>query len=168
MNKLALIAALGTVGVSSAALAQKTPDPTAPSNDKAMEQPAPKTDAAPAPAAKDPAAKAPAANDPAASPAPSDSAAVTAGDSVLLTDAEAKAWIDKVIFSSDGKNVGEVAAFARDSKGNISEMHADVGGFLGLGETRVRILPSEFKLAKDRVVLNFAADKIKTLPHLEK
>lgn len=88
--------------------------------------------------------------------------------SISLTDAEAKAWIDKAVYSSDGKNVGEVAAFARDSNGKVTEMHADVGGFLGLGETRVRLMPGEYTLANDRVVLNLSSDAVKALPHLPK
>ncbi len=54
----------------------------------------------------------------------------------------------QIVYSSDGTNLGEVAAFARDSSGNITEMHADVGGFLGMGETRVRLMPSDFRLAE--------------------
>lgn len=83
-------------------------------------------------------------------------------------EAEAKGWIDKAIYSSDGKNIGEVAAFARDAGGNVTEMHGDVGGFLGLGETRVRFMPKDFRLATDRVTWNLSSDQVKALPHLPK
>ena len=93
----------------------------------------------------------------------------TAAPSTLaMTDEQAKAWINKVVYSSDNKNLGEVAAFARDSSGNVSELHADIGGFLGLGETRVRVLPADFKLVNDQVVLNITAEQAKALPHLAK
>ena len=88
--------------------------------------------------------------------------------SLTLSDAEAKAWVDKAIYSSDEKKLGEVAAFARDSSGKVTEMHADVGGFLGFGETRVRLMPSQFRLEKDRVVLNLTAEQAKALPKIAK
>lgn len=108
-------------------------------------------------------APAPAANAPATNPVVAPPA-----QSIILNDAEAKAWIDKTVYSSDGKNVGEVSAFARDSSGKVTEMHADVGGFLGLGETRVRLMPGEFTLSNDRVVLNLSSDAVKSLPHIPK
>lgn len=91
----------------------------------------------------------------------------TAPEAVTLTEDQAKAWEDKTVYSSDGKNVGEVAAFARDASGKVTEMHADIGGFLGLGETRVRVLPSQFKLMNDRVVLSITAEQAKTLPKVQ-
>lgn len=93
-------------------------------------------------------------------------------ESALPTDAQVmsaeqeKAWINKVVYSSDDKNVGEVAAFARDSSGKVIEMHADIGGFLGLGETRVRILPSDYTLAGDRVLLKVTAEQAKSFPKI--
>ena len=113
---------------------------------------------------------------PPASPAPSaaekkmapPASASTASEVITLTDEQAKGWVDKVVYSSDSKNVGEVAAFARDASGKVTEMHADIGGFLGLGETRVRLLPSQFKLMDDRVVLSITAEQAKTLPKVAK
>jgi hypothetical protein len=113
---------------------------------------------------------------PPASPAPSavekkmtpPASTSTASEVLTLTDEQAKGWIDKLIYSSDDKNIGEVAAFVRDSSGKVTEMHADTGGFLGLGETRVRLLPSQFKLMDDRVVLSISSDEAKTLPKVQK
>jgi hypothetical protein len=95
--------------------------------------------------------------------APTGNATGAAADHIM-TDAEAKAWVDKAVYSSDDKNVGEVAAVQRDASGKVTEMQADVGGFLGLGSTRVRIMPSQFKLSGDRVVLNLTAEQVKQLP----
>ena len=86
---------------------------------------------------------------------------------IALTDAQAKGWIDKVVYGSDGKKVGEVAAFARDGSGKVTEMHADIGGFLGMGQTRVRVMPSQFKLIDDRAVLSITAEQTKTLPRIQ-
>lgn len=85
-----------------------------------------------------------------------------------MTDDEAKKWVDKTVYSSDGKNLGEVAEILRDNSGHVTELHADIGGFLGLGETRVKVLPSEFKLGSDRVVLTLSSEDAKKLPHLPK
>ena len=91
-----------------------------------------------------------------------------ASSAPMMTDDEAKKWIDKTVYSSDGKNVGEVAQILRDNTGHVTELHADIGGFLGIGETRVKLLPSEFKLGSDRVVLNLSSEDAKKLPHLPK
>ena len=89
-------------------------------------------------------------------------------DGLMLTDEQARTWIDKPVYSSDGKNLGEVAAFTRDASGKVTEMHADVGGFLGIGETRVRLMPSQFSIGTDRVVMTLTAEQAKTLPKLAK
>src|SRR3990172_9603417 len=73
--------------------------------------------------------------------------------SISLTEQEALTWINKPVYSSDEKDIGEVAAFQRDADNKVIGMHADIGGFLGLGETRVNITPEQFKLQGDRVVL---------------
>lgn len=100
-------------------------------------------------------------------PAAETHAAATQSDSPKLSDDEAKAWIDKSVFSSDQKNVGEVAEVSRDNTGAVTELQADIGGFLGIGETRVRVAPSDFKLMNDRVVLNITAEQANKLPKVE-
>ncbi len=103
------------------------------------------------------------------SPSASPSAAAAAtSDGVIMTEAEAKNWVNKVVYSSDNKNLGEIAAVARDNSGKVSEIHLDIGGFLGIGETRVRAMPSEFKFLADRVMLNITAEQAKELPRLAK
>jgi hypothetical protein len=90
------------------------------------------------------------------------------GTKLTLTEAQAKTWIDKPVFSSDGKELGEVAAFKRSPDNTVLEMHADIGGMLGIGETRVTLTPSQFKLQKDRVVLSLTGEQAKTLPKVKK
>ena len=150
---LALSAALMTT----TAMAQQS-DSTVPSDPPAATESAPPT--TPAPQAE------PALPDASTSPSAAGTTADASGP--MMTDAEAKAWINKVVYSSDGTNLGEVANILRDNSGHVTELHADIGGFLGLGETRVRVAPSDFKLDKDRVVLNIPADQAKTLPKIEK
>jgi hypothetical protein len=87
---------------------------------------------------------------------------------ITLTEEQAKSWIDKRVFSSDGKELGEVAGFKRAADNTVLEMHADIGGLLGMGETRVKVTPAQFKLEKDRVVLNLSEEQAKALPKVQK
>lgn len=146
MKKLFLTTAAAAVIAAASAFAQTTaPTPTTPS-----------TPSTP-----------PAAMPPATMPAPSASAPSTATP-ITLTEQQAKDWVDKVVYSSDGKNVGEVAAFVRDSSGKVSEMHIDIGGLMGIGETRVRLVPTQFRLATDRVTVSLSEAQIKALPPIAK
>jgi hypothetical protein len=83
---------------------------------------------------------------------------------ITLTEEQAKSWIDKRVYSSDGKELGEVAAFKRAADNAVLEMHIDIGGLLGIGETRVSVTPSQFKLQDDRVVLSLTEAQAKALP----
>lgn len=106
---------------------------------------------------------------PAVTPAPSatpTTPSTAPGQAMTLTDEQANSWVDKVVYSSDAKNVGEVAAIQRDAAGKVTELHADIGGFLGLGETRVRVMPSQFKLENDRILLNMNSEQVRALPKI--
>lgn len=127
----------------SAAYAQTPPPSTAPSNTPSN-TPAPKASPSPAPAAM-----------------PS---ATTASSAPTLTDEQAKTWVGKTVYSSDQKNLGEVVSFQRDSAGKVTEMQADIGGFLGFGETRVRVPADQIKLDGEKVVLNLNQEQVKALP----
>jgi hypothetical protein len=72
------------------------------------------------------------------------------------------------VLSSDNENLGEVAAIQRDSSGKVTELHADIGGFLGIGETRVRVMPSQFTVVDNKVQLSLTAEQAKALPKIEK
>ena len=88
--------------------------------------------------------------------------------SMILTEAQALAWIAKPVYSSDGQKIGNVAAFARATDGKVNEMHADIGGFLGLGVTHVRLMPAQFTLAGDRATINVTGAQAKDLPKVAK
>jgi PRC-barrel domain protein len=83
-----------------------------------------------------------------------------------LTSQEAEAWIGKPVYSSDGKKLGEVAAFQRAADNKVTEMQADIGGFLGFGEHRIRLMPGQIDLQSDRIVLGLTAAQAKELPKL--
>ena len=93
---------------------------------------------------------------------------VQRGASLALTEQDARAWIDRPIYSSDGQKLGEVAAFLRTADNKVSELQADIGGFLGIGEHRIRLAPAQFSLHSDRVVLDLTAAQVKELPKIQK
>ncbi len=89
------------------------------------------------------------------------------GATLSLTSQEAQAWVGKPVYSSDGKKLGEIAAFQRTADNKVIEMHADIGGFLGIGEHRIRLMPGQFNLHSDRVVLDLTAAQAKELPKIQ-
>jgi hypothetical protein len=95
-------------------------------------------------------------------------AAVQAVEPLKLTQDQAKSWVDKHVYSSDDKKIGEIAAFARGTDDTVTEMHIDIGGFLGMGETRVKLMPDQFRLVGDRAVLKVTAAQAKDLPKVQK
>lgn len=159
---LPLIAATSIIATSAFA---QTPPPASPAPTAPAEKMAPSdsSDSLKAPSTESESLKAPSTESTVA--APSATSAEASGPT--LSDDEAKAWINKVVYSSDDKNVGEISAIERDSNGQVKEIHADIGGFLGLGETRVRVMPSQFKFVGDRVVLNVTSEDAKALPKVE-
>ncbi len=152
MKQLSALPLVAVLMLSTAAIAQDSP-PAATSTPPAATEPAP---SGPAPSELPPATPAPA-----EIPAPS---ADATSSSPVLTDDQAKALKNKVVWSSDEKNVGEVADIVRDGDGRIKELHADIGGFLGFGETRVRVAPDEFRMMNDRIVLTRTEAQVETLP----
>ncbi|MFZ4806817.1 MAG: PRC-barrel domain-containing protein [Hyphomicrobiaceae bacterium] len=94
-------------------------------------------------------------------------AAVQVNEPLKLTADQAKSWVDKQVYSSDDKKIGEVAAFARATDNAVIEMHIDIGGFLGMGETRVKLVPAQFNLVGDRAVLNMTSAQVKDLPKVK-
>jgi hypothetical protein len=96
-------------------------------------------------------------------------AAVTMTDTgAILTAKEAEAWIGKPLYSNDGTRLGEVALVERDAANRITEIRADISGYLGLGQHRVRLAPAQFILQSDRVVLHLTAEQAKELPRVAK
>lgn len=99
---------------------------------------------------------------------PASSTTTVTKDGLVLTETQANAWIKKTVYSSDGKNVGEVTALKRDASGKVVELQAGIGGFIGFGETHVRVMAAQFKLENDRVVLSLTAEQVKALPAVAK
>ena len=130
-------------------------DPSGPAPATTVVEKAPETK--PEAASKKPDDKTGAAAAGAASPEPKNA-------DILLSDQEAKTWIDKPVYSSDGKNIGEVVDFQRDADKKVIGFHAKIGGWFGFGQTRVNIKAAQFKLQSDRIVLDLTAAQAKALP----
>jgi sporulation protein YlmC with PRC-barrel domain len=76
------------------------------------------------------------------------------GADYFVTEDLKKEWIGKSVYSSDGKNLGEIADVKADTDNKVTEIHADIGGFLGFGETRVSVGADKIQDVKDdRIVL---------------
>ena len=88
--------------------------------------------------------------------------------STSTTAADDKAWMSKSLDSSDDKNLGSIVAVNRDSSGKVAGIEADIGGFLGIGSSRVMLTPSQYHVNGDRVILNMTSTQAKTLPQVKK
>jgi hypothetical protein len=89
---------------------------------------------------------------------------VEAMPGMMLTQQEAEDWIGKSVYSRDGENLGDVAAFKRSDDNSVTEMHADIGGFLGFGQHRISLTPEQFNLNDDRVTLAMNSVDVDKLP----
>jgi hypothetical protein len=80
---------------------------------------------------------------------------VDVGAKMAPTDA----WIGRPVYSSDGKHVGEVSAIAGD------KVYADIGGYLGIGETRVLLSLDKIAGVQDeRIDLTLTEEQAGNLP----
>jgi hypothetical protein len=67
-------------------------------------------------------------------------------------------------FSSDGKNLGQIAQVERGSDGKIQSVQIQVGRLLGLGEKTVTIDGAKLEQLADRIKVMMNSDQIRTLP----
>jgi hypothetical protein len=61
----------------------------------------------------------------------------------------AEMMIGKPLCAEDGTEVGTVVGVVRDANGKLRAIHADVGGVLGIGATRIEIAPDEATVSPD-------------------
>ena len=72
-------------------------------------------------------------------------------------------WVGRYIYSSDGKDLGEIASVRKS--GTSSEIYFDMGGFLGLGATRKSVTSDQIQDVKnDRIVLHLSEADAQKLP----
>ena len=83
--------------------------------------------------------------------------AAAVGTSLAFQD-----WIGRSVESSDGQSLGEVSGLNEDDQ---NEFYVDLGGFLALGATRVRVSSDEVREVKDdRIVLRLTEAEARNLP----
>ncbi len=83
------------------------------------------------------------------------------------TVADYQAWVGKPIESSDGQNVGEIAEIVAGRGDSVQEILADVGGFLGFGQKRVKLMPSQITQRGEKLVVSLTKEEINKLPALK-
>ena len=72
-------------------------------------------------------------------------------------------WIGRYIYSSDGKDLGKIAAVKKT--GASSDIFFDMGGFLGLGATRKQLTSDHVKdVQSDRIVVRLSEADAQKLP----
>jgi len=92
-----------------------------------------------------------------------------AGDTTFtVTEEGAKEWLGRPVYSSDNKRLGDIAALQLGPDGKVSELSADIGGFLGFGETRVRFTADQIKEVKDdSLVVTLTEEEANSLPAID-
>jgi sporulation protein YlmC with PRC-barrel domain len=68
------------------------------------------------------------------------------------------------VFSSDGKNLGQVVQVERTADGKIQSIQIQVGRLLGLGEKTITIDGSKIEQLGDRIRAMMSADQIRQIP----
>lgn len=86
----------------------------------------------------------------------------------IVTEAAVNEWIGRPVYSSDGKELGAIATLQRGPEDKVSALDADIGGFLGFGETRVRFTADQIKEVKDdSLVVTLTEAEAKSLPPID-
>ena len=94
---------------------------------------------------------------------PADTAAVAPLEKTYAYS-EAKDWEGKRLYSVEGNDIGEISAVEKGADGNVKAFHADIGGFLGIGETKVVVEPSQLSLINDKLTISMTEKEAKDLP----
>jgi len=85
-----------------------------------------------------------------------------------ITTAQAQDWVGKRVYSSADQDIGEISAFKAGSSDNVDHFVADIGGFLGIGETSVQVKPDQLEMRGDRLYLNMTKQEAMKLPKAQK
>jgi sporulation protein YlmC with PRC-barrel domain len=72
------------------------------------------------------------------------------------------------VFSSDGKDVGQVVEAIRGPDGKIQSVQIQVGRLLGIGDKVVAIDADKLQEIGDRIRLKLNADQVRSQPEAKK
>jgi sporulation protein YlmC with PRC-barrel domain len=97
--------------------------------------------------------------------APTRTATLPPAKTFTATADEAKGWVGRPVYSSDGKKVGEVIEIKHDPDTKITEAYIDTGTFLGMGATQYRVTSQQIEeVMPDSLVLTLKESEVKSLP----
>lgn len=82
-------------------------------------------------------------------------------------DRSAELMIGKPLRDTLGDKVGTVADVVRDSTGHVTEIHADVGGVLGILTTRVSIPAGQVSIDDEGMRVSLSKEQIESQPKVE-
>jgi hypothetical protein len=68
------------------------------------------------------------------------------------------------VFSSDGKNLGQIVQVERSPDGKLQSVQIQIGRLLGLGEKTITIEGSKLEQLGDRIRLFMSSDQVRALP----
>jgi sporulation protein YlmC with PRC-barrel domain len=72
------------------------------------------------------------------------------------------------VFSSDGKDVGQVVEAVRGPDGKIQSVQIQIGRLLGIGDKVVSIDADKLQEMRDRITLKLNADQVRSQPEAKK
>jgi sporulation protein YlmC with PRC-barrel domain len=72
------------------------------------------------------------------------------------------------VFSSDGKDVGQVVEAVRGPDGKIQSVQIQIGRLLGIGDKVVAIDADKLQEMRDRIMLKLNADQVRSQPEAKK
>jgi sporulation protein YlmC with PRC-barrel domain len=76
-----------------------------------------------------------------------------------------KEWLGRAVYSIDGRRLGEIAALTRDSGNRVVALNANIGGYLGFDEKRVRIGATQIRAVNaDGLVLDVSEAAARNMP----
>jgi hypothetical protein len=155
MNKILAASVIAVMASTSAVIAQ---DAVEPNTQQRMEQ-----QPAPMPEATNPSntTSPDTATDPAFTPSQTGESAPIVGETAAVPTDD---WLGRDVYSSDGENLGEVAALYREPESQMANIYVDVGGFLGIGSTRKAIPAAQIdNVQEDRITLKMTEGEVNAL-----
>lgn len=100
---------------------------------------------------------------------PTDQSATPSPGATAMAPAPTDAWIGRSVYSSDNQNLGEVAGLNPNPQSNVAEIFVDMGGLLGIGETRKLISADRIQdVQEDRIILKLTEAEADQLPAAER
>jgi sporulation protein YlmC with PRC-barrel domain len=89
-------------------------------------------------------------------------------NNATLQPNQARSLIDKPVYGSDGKKIGDINNVLIGKDGRARAAVIDFGGFLGVGEKKVAVDWGKLKINGDRVMVGMTKDEAKAAPEFKR